>query len=229
MVFFELCASKNGVAAREIERKYGLSPKTAWFLLHRIREAMKRDPLVGLISGSVVIDETWIGGEPKNRHVDKRVGSKQGLTDKIPVVSLIDSATGEVRSRVVADVSAHTLRAAITENVDMARTTLHTDSAPACKGIGPDMARHHAVNHSIGQYTNEFSHGTNKAENYFSQLKRSIDGTHHHVSKVHLDRYLGEFDFRYSTHDVTDTERMNMLMGKVAGRRLTYRPLIEKD
>lgn len=231
LVFFELCSSKNGVAAREIERKYGLAPKSAWFLLQRIREAMKRDPLAGLISGAVIADETWIGPNPKNLHADKRAERfMRGIwSEKTPVLSLIDAQTGEARSQVVPNVSGKTLRAAIAENVDMANTVLHSDSAHAYEGIGPDMAGHHAVNHTEGQYVTAFSHGTNKAENYFSQLKRSIDGTHHHVSIEHLDRYLAEFDFRYSTHQITDIERLKMLMGNVAGRRLTYRPLTQKD
>jgi len=224
-VFFELCSNKNGIAAREVERRYDLSPKSAWFMLHRIREAMSTGPGADLFSGVVVADEAWIGGEPKNRHANKRVGSKQGKTDKTPIVSLINSETGEVRSKVVANVGRETLRAVITEQVDMARSVLHSDSAGAYEAIGEDMAGHIAVNHSIGQYVLNGG-GTNKVENYFSQLKRSIDGTHHHVSEEHLGRYLAEFDFRSSTHKITDTERLNRLMGKVAGRRLTYRPVM---
>jgi transposase-like protein len=221
-VFFELCANKNGIAAREVERRYDLSPKSAWFMLHRIREAMAHGPGAGLFAGVVVADETWIGGAPKNRHANKRVGSKQGKTDKTPVVSLINAATGEVRSKVVANVGGDTLRAVITEQVEMAKSTLHTDSAGAYDAIGADMAGHSAVNHSAGQYVLNGA-GTNKVENYFSQLKRSIDGTHHHVSPEHLHRYLAEFDFRYSTHDVRDTARVDRLMGRIAGGRLTYR------
>ncbi len=221
MVFFEMCASKNGVAAREIERKYDLTPRSAWFMLHRIREAMTASPSGGLFTGTVVADETWVGGEPKNRHANKRVGSKQGKTDKTPVVSLINKSTGEVRSRVVANVDGKTLRKVITDNVAMKASTLHTDSAPTYEAIGADMAGHVAVNHTIGQYVLNGA-GTNQAENYFSQLKRSIDGTHHHVSPEHLDRYLAEFDFRYSTCDMSDTERMHRLAGKVGGKRLTY-------
>ena len=152
LVFFEMVSNKNGLAAREVERKYGLSPKSAWFLLHRIREAMVREPAASLFSGVVVADETWIGGEPKNRHANKRPNRVQGLTDKTPVVSLIDTATGEVRSRVVADVSGKTLRKVIRENVDMAKSTLHTDSAQAYKGVGAEMGGHESVNHFAGEY-----------------------------------------------------------------------------
>ena len=117
--------------------------------------------------------------------------------------------------------SGKTLRRVIQENVAMESTTLHTDSAPAYEAIGDDMAGHGAENHRVGEYVRD-GMSTNKAENYFSQLKRSIDGTHHHVSKDHLGRYLSEFDFRHSTHGMTDTARVDDLMGRVAGRRLTY-------
>jgi hypothetical protein len=227
-VFYEMCANKNGLAAREVERKYGLSPKSAWFLLHRIREAMKREPAAGLLSGVVVADETWIGGKPKNRHANKRVGSKQGKTDKTPVVSLIHVETGEVRSQVVANVSGKTLKAVMAKHVDAAAVHLHTDGAQVYKEMAGDFASHSSVDHKAGEYVRE-GVSTNKAENYFSQLKRSIDGTHHHVSPEHLGRYLGEFDFRHSTHDETDSARMGRLMGQVAGKRLTYRPLRDGD
>jgi transposase-like protein len=126
-VVFEMCSSKNGVAAREIERKYGLHPKTAWFMLHRIREGMRREPLAGLLSGRVVADETWIGGKPSNRHGHKRGQGGQGKTDKTPVVALVSRETGEVCSRVVADVTGDTLRSVLDEFVDPAATDLHTE------------------------------------------------------------------------------------------------------
>jgi transposase-like protein len=91
-VIFEMCASKNGIAAREIERKYGLTPRTAWFMLHRIREAMKREPMAALLSGRVIADETWYGGTPKNRHGHRRAQRLQGQTDKTPIMSLVSPA-----------------------------------------------------------------------------------------------------------------------------------------
>jgi hypothetical protein len=221
-VFFELCSSKNGIAAREIERRYDLSPKSAWFLLHRIREAMASGPGADLFSGVVIADEAWIGGKPRNRHANKRAGSKQGKTDKTPTVSLVHSETGEVRSRVVPNVSAKTLRNVVSEHVRMESTVLHTDAAGAYGSFASELADHLSVNHHVGEYVRN-GVSTNKAENYFSQLKRSIDGTHHHVSREHLGRYLGEFDFRYSTHDMTDTARVNNLLSRVGGRKLLYR------
>lgn len=218
LVFFEMASSKNGVAAREIERKYGVTMKTAWHLLHRIRQAMGADH-GPKFTGDVVADETYIGGDPANRHASQRGVVKRGRgTSKAPVVTVIESATGRARSRAVPDVTGRTLRSAIMDNVDMAFSTLHTDALPAYLKIGAQMAGHFYVDHSTGEYTTEKSKGTNQAENFFSQLKRSLDGTHHHVSREHLHRYLGEFDFRYSTCRLEDSERMRVLVSQIEGR-----------
>lgn len=105
----------------------------------------------------------------------------------------------------------------------MNASVLHTDSAGVYRSIGKKMVAHHVVNHHAGQYVTELSDGTNKAENFFSQLKRSISGTHHNISPEHLGRYLSEFAFRHSTHALSDTERMVGLMGQVHGKRVTYK------
>jgi transposase-like protein len=197
-------------------------------MLHRLREAMKREPLAGLLSGRVVADETWFGGKPSNRHGHKPKDHMQGEHDKTPIMALVSRETGEVRSHVVPNVKAENLRKVLHEHVDAANTHLHTDSAFSYRKIAGDFASHTAVNHNIGQYVLDGA-GTNQAETFFSQLKRSIDGTHHHVSREHLDRYLAEFDFRFSTCKLSDTERIGRLVGQVAGRRLTYRTPACKD
>jgi transposase-like protein len=110
----------------------------------------------------------------------------------------------------------------IADNVVMAQSTLFTDSAQAYESLGAEMAEHGVVNHKLGEYVRQ-GISTNKAENYFSQLKRSLNGTHHHVSEEHLPHYLSEFDFRYSNRKLTDTERMNYLVTRVGGRRLAYK------
>jgi transposase-like protein len=225
-VMFEMASSKNGVAAREIQRKYELTPKSAWFMTQRVREAMRRDPLAGMLRGTVVADETFIGGKPSNRHAVKRPQERAlGVwSDKTAVVSLVDKGTGEVRSQVVPKVNGENLRQVIKEHVDMPATVLHTDENSSYRAIGLEMAGHESVNHSYGEYVRD-GVSTNHAEGYFSQLKRSIDGTHHHVSVEHLGRYLAEFDYRYSTCKLSDTARMHKLLGQVPGRRLSYKPL----
>jgi transposase-like protein len=235
MVLFEMASNKNGVAAYEVSRRYGITNKSAWHLLHRIREAMKANPL-DLLGGNgaiVVADETFIGGKPKNRHQQGRPtrfpeggrGRAGSATKKVPVLSLIDRSTGEVRSRVVADVTGTTLRKVISQQVNMAGSVFHTDGGKQYREMGREFIAHEWVDHSAY----EFVRGnvtSNQAENFFSQLKRSLDGTHHHVSVKHLPRYLAEFDFRYSTKEHTDTERMRKVIDQAEGRRLTYRPLV---
>ncbi|MEY2476590.1 MAG: hypothetical protein QOG87_1905 [Actinomycetota bacterium] len=230
-VVFEMCASKNGVSAREIERKYDLHPKSAWFMTQRIREAMKRDPLAGLLRGTIVADETFFGGKPKNKNgirLPNDPQKKRVRKPKTVVLSLISKETGEVRSRVIPEVTGQTLRAEIAAQVDMANSDLRTDESRAYTWVAPEFRSHEAAWHSGGEYV-RYENGeaitSNQAENFFSQLKRSIDGTHHKVSRAHLHRYLAEFDFRFSTRKTTDTGRMEMLMRQVGGKRLTYRPL----
>jgi transposase-like protein len=237
-VVFEMCASKNGVAARELERRYGLSPKSAWFMTHRIREAMKREPMVGMFNGIVEADETYIGGKATNKHNGVPRGGRRGVlrdefdtapvtnrayTDtKIPVVTLVDRETGEARSQVMKRVTGENIRTVLMSNMNTNTAVLMTDQAHVYTKVGREMPSHHSVNHSEGEYVRGHAH-TNTVEGFFSQLKRSIDGTHHHVTERHLDRYLAEFDYRYSTRKMNDTERTQRLLGQVAGRRLTYR------
>jgi hypothetical protein len=142
-------------------------------------------------------------------------------------VALISEETGEIRTKVVTNVTGTVIQVMVRENANTGETVLHTDSAPLYNTIAKEMKAHHVVNHNAGEYVSELSHGTNKAENFFSQLKRSIDGTHHCISHQHLQRYLTEFAFRHSTHNLSDTERMVRLMGQVHGVRLSYRPLAQ--
>lgn len=221
-VVFEMASSKNGVAARELERKYGLTPKSAWFMMHRIREAMKREPMAGLLSGRVVMDETYIGGKPKNRHGHKYGKGGQGKTDKTPVLALVSRETGEVVTKVVPNVTGQNLASALRGEVEPERVVLHTDGGGQYRTIGLPFKAHETVDHKAGEYVRG-DVSTNQAENFFSQLKRSIDGTHHHGSVDHLPRYLAEFSFRYTYRTESDTERMVRLVGRVAGHRLTYR------
>jgi transposase-like protein len=228
LVIFEMCASKNGVASREIERKYGLTPRSAWFLLQRIREAMADDDNDPLLSGIVTADETWIGGKPANWHRSKRNKREvnNNLVDtKTPVLSLVERGTGRVRSRVVPNVRAESLKAEILALVDLPATVLHTDQSTSYVHLGWKALEHHSVNHALGEYVRG-NVTTNHAEGFFSQLKRSLDGTHHHVSRAHLPRYLSEFDYRWSTRKESDSKRVERLMGRTAGRRLTYSDLI---
>jgi transposase-like protein len=227
-VIFEMCSSKNGVAAREIERKYGLCPRTAWFMLHRIREVMKGDDLtVQRMEGVIEADETFIGGDPIKMNRKTRAGrdfeAGRG-TYKIPVLTLIEKHSGQARSRVFPNVTSANLSQVFKEHVNATRSLLWTDKLPAYIRPGRHFVAHQTVDHGEEEYVSRTTGAnTNAAENFFSQLKRSLDGTHHHVSRVHLPRYLAEFDYRYSTRKLTDTARMARLMEQVPQHRLMYK------
>jgi transposase-like protein len=221
MAFYLLTASKNGVAAYELHRTLGVTNKTAWFIFHRIREATKVGPLADLLHGTVMADEVYIGGDPKNRHAWQRVERDGRGTDKTPVVSIVDKDTGEVRSHVVTDLTQWSLGRIIIGNVEPAGSVLVTDGFKGYNLAASYFAKHMVVDHSAGEYARD-GYSTNAVEGFFSQLKRSIDGTHHHVSVKHLGRYVAEHDFRYSTRNLSDTERMERLMRQTGGRRLTY-------
>jgi len=229
MVIFEFCAAKNSLSAREVARKYEITGESAWHMIPRIREATKREPVSSLFAGAVQADEAWIGGNPKNRHRNNprelpRLAS-QTKSDKQPIMALVHYETREVRSRVIADVTGKTLLGVIADNADLKATYLHTDGGAGYKTVAPHVREHEAVDHDAGIWKRHGGASTNLAEGFFSQLKRSLDGTHHHVSVEHLDRYLSQFDFMYSHCKATDSQRMRRLLGQVEGRRLTYKPL----
>jgi transposase-like protein len=224
LVIFEMCADKNGISAREVERKYGVCPRSAWHMLHRIRAAMANG-IMEPMEGVIVADETFFGGLEGNKHVGKRAGVG-GPGGKTVVLTLIESHTGRARSRVIPNVSSATLEKALSEQVHMTFSSLYTDEARGYQQVGRQFLAHETVNHSEDQYVRRLpgrTVTTNRAENFFSQLKRSIDGTHHHVSREHLARYLGEFDYRFSTRKISDEARMAKLVGQVDGVRLTYK------
>jgi transposase-like protein len=220
-----ISSSKMGYSAHQLHRTLGVTYKTAWFMEHRIREAMNptSKPPIGGAGKTVEADETYVGGKEANKHRNKRAAPMDVFGKKEAVLTLVER-DGRARSFHVANVTSKTLRPLVTQNVHRA-SDLMTDGARFYRYLGREFASHEAVDHSGGEYVRGTAH-SNTVENFFSILKRGINGTFIHVSEAHLARYLAEFDFRYNHRSglgIEDTERTNELLRNVAGKRLTYR------
>jgi transposase-like protein len=223
MAFRLFAASKKGVSAKQMQRMLGVSYRTAWFIGHRIREAMKGDAGDAPIGGEgkvVESDETFIGGKKKNVHRGKPEPKKH------PVHALVERG-GKMRAKHVADVTARTLRDTIAKNVDP-KSTMNTDDALAYYHMSREFAAHAAVNHSRGEYVSKDGKAhIQSAEAFFAILKRGVTGSFHSVSEKHLQRYVDEFAFRWNTRSklgIEDVERAELIMKAAIGKRLTYRP-----
>jgi transposase-like protein len=217
-----MVSSKKGFSAHQLHRTLEITYKSAWFMAHRIREAM-RDGSVTPIGGegkTVEIDETYIGGKESNKHANKRNPLASGGSGKEPVVALVERK-GNVRSFHVPEVTAHNVGAILHSQV-CRKTRLMTDESRVYnRKVTGAFAGHETVNHSAYEYVRGDAY-TNTIENYFSLLKRGIVGTYHHVSQQHLSRYVSEFDFRYNNRKIKDGERADIALKGIEGKRLTY-------
>ena len=213
------CAAKNGMSSMELHRLLGVTQKTAWFMLGRIREAMKPESggLMGSNGGTVEADETYWGNTKRSQAARDYKG--RGAAHKEKIFSLVERG-GKVISFHVQSVNAKTLKPILLSQV-AGNANLMTDEAKVYKKIGQEFASHEVVTHSKGEYVRGNVY-TNTIEGFFSRLKRGSTGTYHHVSSFHLQRYVVEFDFRYNSRKSTDTERLMTLLGGIGGKRLMY-------
>jgi len=211
-----MCASKKAISSHQLHRMLGVTYKSAWFMTHRIREAMKPGStgLMGSGGGTVEADETYWGNQGKQRK------GARGYAHKMKVVSLVERG-GEKRSIVVNAVNAKTLTRVLDENV-CTSAHLMTDEHAGYTKAGRKFASHGVTSHSAGQYVDGNNH-SNTVESSFSLLKRGLIGTFHHVGEQHLQRYVTEFDFRWNYRKTTDRERADALLTGVGGKRLQYR------
>ncbi len=229
LAFHLMAASKKGVSAHQLHRMLGITYKTAWFMGHRIREAMKASP-VGRIGGNgktLEADETFWGQKPHKKGQRKARG---GYQHKNVIISLVERG-GDVRSFHVPNATAGAVLRVLDERADK-QSHLMTDDAKHYRKVGREFARHSALNHTRGEYVRGTAH-TNTVEGYFSILKRGLVGTFHHVGVQHLHRYVSEFDFRYNHRTVkdengdsrpmTDAERATSMLRGIERKRLTYR------
>ncbi len=222
LAFRLMASSKKGISAHQMHRMMGITYKTAWFLCHRVREAMglpkTADPIGG--KGKIVeSDETFVGGKKKNVHRGKPEPKKHA------VHALVERG-GLLRARHVADVTAKTLRKSLKQVSD--KSELHTDDALAYYWIGPSFAAHRAVNHSAGEYVSRDGKAhIQTAESFFALLNRGVYGTFHSVSEAHLQRYVDKAAFKFNTRvslGIDDAARTSLAIKGASGKRLTYRP-----
>lgn len=217
---FLMASSKKGISSHQIHRTLGITYKTAWFMTHRIREAMRdtsTDQLGGPgSSGIVEADEVYIGPRTRGQGKGNRKGKKE------QVVALVERK-GRVRAHHVPSVTVETLKEVLEKNVAKS-ARLMTDGAGMYEKIGQQFASHQTVNH----YEGEYARGdvtTNTVEGFFGILKRGLGGIYQHVSPAHLHRYVNEFAFRYNNRaslEVNDVERAQMALLGISGKRLTY-------
>jgi transposase-like protein len=217
--FWRACTSKKGVAALEIMRNCQITYKSALFLMNRIRFAMAPDANTPKLNGTVECDETYVGGKP--RPLDGKRHKRGRGTSKTPVFAAVERQ-GQIRRRVVANVTSETLKDAIRQDVDT-QARIITDEFLAYKGIGSEYAGgHESICHGTREYVRGDIH-TNTAESSFALVKRGIMGVYHNVSREYLHRYIWQFDFMWNNRKLNDGERTVLGIKAAEGKRLMYR------
>lgn len=240
-VMWMVANCKNGVSSWEIHRALGVTQKTAWFMLHRIRLGMHAEPEVKA-SGEVEADETFVGGKAEFMHKERkaRIQAKRGdvrnsdaggKPGKTAVMGILDRTTRQVRAKVIPNVRRDVLQEEILKNVEYG-SSVYTDQAGGYQYLPIDKFVHSFVDHER-EYVNGRVH-TNGLENFWALLKRSLKGAYVAVEPFHLDRYVDEQVFRYNNratkdNPLDDSDRFDLLCSQIVGKRLTYAELIAKD
>jgi transposase-like protein len=243
--YWLLANCKNGISSYELARAIGVTQKSAWFMLHRIRFSLNEQPEGKMGGGPIEIDESFHGGEPKNKHFKDRQNnkwvtgefgdrwrnpdfkSKAGRgSDKVPVMGMLDRSTREVRAHVIPTVRRDLLMDAILSNVEKG-STIYTDGLTAYNSLKAQEFVHETVNH-LNEYVRGDVH-TNGIENFWALLKRTLKGTYVAVEPFHLDQYVGEQVFRFNnSKKKNDYQRFALAVSKAAGKRLTHAELTGK-
>ncbi|HSL05178.1 MAG TPA: IS1595 family transposase [Nitrospiraceae bacterium] len=218
-----LVSAKNGVSSYEVGRSLGVTQKTAWFMMHRIRLALQKGSIDRKLMGEVEVDETYIGGHARNMHSDKRLKLRreEGYFRKAAVVGMLERK-GEVRMEIINRASSKLLKAAVKKHV-VTGSDLISDQWHGYINVGREYA-HKVINHAEA-YVKGNVH-TNSIENFWSLLKRGIKGTYVSVEPFHLFRYLDEQSFRFNTRKDNDQGRFMSALSSIQGKRMEYKDLI---
>jgi transposase-like protein len=225
--FHLYASSKKGFTAAQLQRILGCEYNTAWFMHHRVMEAMRRgglEPPLGGPGKTVEVDETYFGPTAEARVSPQRRGRpykhNKGPRNKRAIISLVERG-GEVRSFHVPFADSETVADIVNKNIAK-ETTIYTDESKLYRYVAPAIGKHETVRHSAKEYARGAVH-TNTIEGYFGIFKRGMRGNYQHCAEKNLHRYLAEFDFRYSTREITDGERAAIAVRNASGKRLTYR------
>jgi transposase-like protein len=221
-----IASDRNGISSWELHRAIGVTQKTAWFMLHRIRLAMQDGKMGGKLGGDVEVDETFIGGKARNMHKDKRA---EKITGRGPegktIVAAVLERGGKVRAKVVSTRRKPELQALVRENVEVG-SNVYSDALKSYDGLEKDFT-HQVIDHAEAYVDGQIH--TNNCENFWSLLKRGINGTYVSVEPFHLFRYVDEQAFRFNNRlPMSDADRFSFLVRKIVGKRLTYDQLTGK-